>query len=202
VYQRKDAYYAKAKHEGYRSRAAYKLLELDRTYRLFRPGDGVVDLGCWPGGWLQVASRLVGARGRVVGVDLVAVSPLKERNVATICGDAADPRVRERALELLGRQADVVVSDIAPKLSGIKETDEARALALVRAGLEFARAVLRPGGKLVVKAFMGADLRRFIDEEVRGGFESVAAVRPKATREGSAEVYLVARGFRPQAGRN
>ena len=195
MYKRKDTFYTRAKQEGYRSRAAYKLLELNQQFRLLYQGDRVVDLGSWPGGWLQVASRLVGEEGKVVGIDLVALEPLLWENVAVLQGDASDPKVQERILTLLGRRADVVLSDLAPKLSGIKEADEARAMELCRVALACAKALLRPGGQFLVKMFMGTEAKEFV-AEARGVFQSVKTTRPEATRKGSTEVYVVASGFK------
>lgn len=195
MYKHKDAFYTRAKQEGYRSRAAYKLLELNREFHLLHRGDRVVDLGSWPGGWLQVASRIVGEEGKVVGIDRVALEPLPWENVTVLQGDASDPKVRERILTLLGHKADVVLSDMAPKLSGVKEADEARTMELCQIALACARALLRPGGRFLVKMFMGAAAKEFVDE-VRGVFQSVKSTRPEATRKGSAEVYVVASRFK------
>jgi 23S rRNA (uridine2552-2'-O)-methyltransferase len=195
MYKRKDAFYTRAKQEGYRSRAAYKLLELNREFQLLRRGDRVVDLGSWPGGWLQVASRLVGKEGKVVGIDLVALEPLPEENVTVLQGDASDPRVQERILTLLGHRADVVLSDMAVKLSGIKEADEARTMELCRVALVCAQELLRPGGRFLVKLFMGAEAKEFVDG-VRGVFHRVKTTRPEATRKGSAEMYVIASKFK------
>jgi len=128
VYERKDTFYKKAKREGYRARSAYKLIELNREFRLFRPGMRVVDLGAWPGGWVQVAAALVGQTGKVVGIDLVALEPFSFSQVTLLQGDATDPVQQEKMLVALGGSADIVLSDLAPKLSGIKEVDEARSM--------------------------------------------------------------------------
>ncbi len=196
MYQYKDPFYQKAQKEGYRSRAAYKLLELNRSFNLLHQGDFVVDLGCWPGGWLQVASRLVGNKGKAVGVDLKPLKPLSERNVEALQGDVRSPDLQDRILKLLGRRADVVLSDMAPKLSGIPERDKAQTLELCRTALAFACKLLKPGGSLLVKLFMGKEAQEFL-AEVRPLFHKVQTTRPKATRKGSAEVYVVAKGLIP-----
>ena len=126
MYKRKDAFYKKAKQAGYRSRAAYKLRELSHSFGLLRPGQRVIDLGAWPGGWLQVAAELVGPQGRVIGIDLVPIAPLKTDNVTVIQGDATDPDQQRRLLSLLDGPADILLSDMAPKLSGVRERDEAQ----------------------------------------------------------------------------
>src|SRR5690606_21388418 len=133
AYDRKDALYRRAKREGYRSRAAYKLEELQRTQRVLRRGQRVVDLGCWPGGWLQVAAAAVGPEGRVVGVDVAETEPLGLANVIAFRGDLGDPGLTDRILEALGGSAHVVLSDAAPKLTGVRATDRAREEALLEA---------------------------------------------------------------------
>ncbi len=195
MYERKDAFYKKAKQEGYRSRAAYKLLQLHKTFRLLKRGDRVVDLGAWPGGWVQVAATLVGKTGKVIGVDVVALEPLPLEQVTLLQGDATDPALQQTVLRLLGSRADVVLSDMAPKLSGIRETDEARAVELGRAALRCAQRLLRPEGTLVLKIFMGPAHDALLTE-VRALFSLVQTTRPEATRRGSAERYVVARGLK------
>lgn len=195
AYQRKDAFYKKAKAAGYRSRAAYKLLERNRAWRFVRRGDRVIDLGAWPGGWLQVASAAVGPSGRVVGIDLVRPDPLPEANVHLIHGDANDPSRQREMLDVLGGPADVVLSDMAPKLSGVRETDEAGAVELSRLALHSCARLVKPGGALFLKTFMNAD-RPALMAELRAAFESVRTSRPEATRKGSAEIYVLAGGYR------
>jgi 23S rRNA (uridine2552-2'-O)-methyltransferase len=195
VYDRKDTFYKKAKQEGYRSRAAYKLLELHRELRIFKPGDRVIDLGSWPGGWVQVAATLVGDSGRVVGIDLVALDPFPLPNVTLLQGDATDPRQQERIIAQLGGPCDVLLSDMAPKLSGIRETDEARAMELCRTALACAPRLVRPSGALLLKVFMGSEYKVFL-AELRATFTAVKAARPEATRKGSAETYVLATGLK------
>lgn len=194
MYHRKDAFYGRAKASGYRSRAAFKLLQLTQRGRLLRPGDRVIELGAWPGGWLQVAADLVGAAGKVVGVDLQAIAPLPSRVVVTIVGDVLDPHTRERVVAACGGTADVLLSDLAPKLTGIRAQDAARANALADCVVLFAQQVLKPGGTLILKMFMSGDLTRR-GTELRALFQNVRLVRPEATRRESAEIYAVARGF-------
>ena len=195
AYQRKDAFYKKAKAAGYRSRAAYKLLERNRAWRFVRRGDRVIDLGAWPGGWLQVASAAVGPSGRVVGIDLVRLDPLPQANVHLIHGDANDPSSQREMLDVLGGPADVMLSDMAPKLSGVREKDEARAAELSRLALHSCARLLEPGGALFLKTFMNAD-RPALMAELRAAFENVRTSRPEATRKGSTETYVLAGGYK------
>jgi 23S rRNA (uridine2552-2'-O)-methyltransferase len=193
MYRRKDAYYNRAKAEGYRSRAAYKLLELQRRYRIVHPGDHVIDLGCAPGAWLQVAAELAGQRGRVVGVDVVKVAPASP-TIVSLQADVLDPATPERALAALGRRPAVVLSDMAPKLTGIRPRDEARCAELVTAALQFAVATLAPEGRLVVKVLSGIDTGELL-ATARERFRTCKVTRPDATRKGSTECYLVATDF-------
>lgn len=198
-YNPHDRYYKKAKQEGYRSRAAYKLLELQQRYRLLRPGDKVVDLGAAPGGWVQVAVKIVGPSGMVVGIDLQQMPPFHERNVALLRGDANAAEVRANIRELLCGPADAVLSDMSPKLSGIRDADTARALELNRVALAVARSLLRPGGKLLIKSFVSDDLHVFT-AELKPYFSSVQRTKPEATRQGSSEFYFLAKDFSAPSG--
>lgn len=193
-YHPQDRYFKKAKQEGYRSRAAYKLLELQQRYRLMKAGDKVVDLGAAPGGWLQVAAKIVGPRGKVVGLDLQPIQPLPDANVVLLCGDIRSAEIQQRIRELLGGRADCVLSDLAPKLSGIRDADMARCLELNRTALAFAVELLRPGGTLLVKSFIGAELHTFTGE-LKEHFGAVQRTKPEATRQGSSEFYFYAKGF-------
>ncbi|WP_142857416.1 23S rRNA (uridine(2552)-2'-O)-methyltransferase [Salinigranum halophilum] len=189
---RKDEYYNRAKQEGYRARSAYKLKQLDRDAGLFGPGNTVVDLGAAPGGWLQVAAEAVGPQGRVVGVDLQRIKPLDDHdNVETVRGDMTDEETRARITELVGEEgADVVISDMAPNMTGEYSLDHARSVHLARQAFETALAVLATGGDLAVKVFDGpdvADLRSEMDAE----FQYVRSIRPAASRDASSEQYLV-----------
>ena len=194
TYRRKDAHYRRARAEGYRARSAYKLAELDRRYRLLAPGNFVVDLGAWPGGWLQVARGRVGERGRVVGLDLAAIEPLGAPNVTVVTGDVRDPAAVAAVRERLGRPADVVLSDLAPKLTGVRATDEARSAELAEATLAALPSLLRPGGRLLMKVFMGPHYEGVI-AALRRAFAKVTATRAEATRPGSAELYVIGTGY-------
>lgn len=195
-YKPHDHYFQKAKQAGYRSRAAYKLLELQERYRLLRPGDHVVDLGAAPGGWLQVAAALVGPKGKLVGVDLQEIPPLRDSHVSVICGNAAHDEVKQAIRLSLGGPADAVLSDMAPKLSGIRDSDMARAMELQQLALNVAGVLLRPGGLLVIKGFM-SDAVGEITHALKRSFTEVQRTKPDATRQGSAEFYFIAKNFRP-----
>jgi len=196
MYERKDRLYRKAKAEGLRSRAAFKLEDLDRG--LLHAGDRVLDLGCWPGGWLQVAARRVGDGGRVVGVDLRKLDPIAAANVRVIQGDVAEEATVEAIARALEGPADVVLSDLSPALSGIRDRDEARASELVRLALGVTDRVLRAGGSFVCKIFMNSRHGE-VRAAVGRAFTDVSATRSQATRKGSAELYVIARGFRGTA---
>ena len=189
-----DPYVQKAKAEGYRSRAAYKLLELDKRDRLFAPGQLVVDLGAAPGSWAQVAAAKLGAKGRVVAVDLLPLAPLP--GVHFIQGDFREQEVLDALLAALGgNKADLVICDLAPNISGIGVSDQARAMYLAELALEFSRQCLKPGGSLLVKVFQGAGFTEFL-ADMRKAFEKVASRKPEASRGRSSELYLLGKGLK------
>jgi 23S rRNA (uridine2552-2'-O)-methyltransferase len=200
TYQRKDHFHQRAKREGFRSRAAYKLVEIQQAQGLLRPGDRVVDLGCWPGSWMQVAAAEVGPRGQVVGVDLQAMDPpLNIANTIALCGDLSDPALRDEVLAALGgAPADVVLSDAAPKLTGVRPTDRAREEALLLAIEAVLPAVLRPGGTLLLKVLDGPEAQAAV-ERIRTRFATARTLKPRASRRGTSERYLLARRFTPGA---
>jgi 23S rRNA (uridine2552-2'-O)-methyltransferase len=192
---RKDDYYNRAKQEGYRARSAYKLQQLDDTANLFDDGDTVVDLGAAPGGWLQVAAEEVGPQGKVVGVDRQRIDDLEAHQVSTIPGDMTEAETRDRLRrELGGSEADVVVSDMAPNMTGEYELDHARSIHLARIAYETAEEVLAPGGDFVAKVFQGKDLED-LEADIEESFQYVRRVSPDASRDASSEVYLVAKGY-------
>jgi 23S rRNA (uridine2552-2'-O)-methyltransferase len=196
TYDRKDHYHQRAKAEGYRSRAAYKLLEIDDAQRILRRGMRVADLGCWPGGWLQVAADRVGAAGRVVGVDIAAIEPpIPLANVFALSGDLSEPAVLAALLECAGARFEVVLSDAAPKLTGIRATDRAREEALLEGVAAAYPQLLATGGTLLVKLLECPEAHAF-ELGVRKRFEATKVVKPKASRKGTTERYLLARGFR------
>ncbi|MBV8851924.1 MAG: 23S rRNA (uridine(2552)-2'-O)-methyltransferase RlmE [Sinobacteraceae bacterium] len=190
-----DPYVRQAQKDGYRSRASYKLLQLNERDQLLRPGMLVIDLGSAPGGWSQVASRLVGQRGHVIATDILPMEPIPQ--VEFMQGDFTSDAMLEALLAALGhRQPDVVLSDIAPNITGIDSADQASSIYLVELALEFARKVLKPGGDLVVKVFQGAGSDDFL-KQLRTSFGKVLVRKPAASRPRSREVYAVARAFRP-----
>jgi len=195
-YQHRDRFYRKANEVGLPSRAAFKLEELLSRFRLVGEGGRVIDLGCAPGGWLAILTRSVGSSGRVVGIDLVACLKAAT-NVVTLAGDVADPQVRLAVADALGSAADLITSDLAPKLSGIVERDQAKLRQLLEAALDLARALLKPGGAMIAKVFMGPGFEAMCALFAQD-FSRVQAVRTRASRPGSSELYLVARGFRGQ----
>jgi len=195
--QLNDPYVAEAKRRGYRSRAAFKLLELDARWRLLRPGATVVDLGAAPGGWTQVAVERVGAGqpggGRVIALDLLAMDAVAGAELIT--ADFLDPAVPEDLVARLGRPADLVLSDLAPSTTGHSGADHLRIMALAEAAFDFAAAVLGPGGGFVCKVFQGGTEATLL-ARVKQRFATVRHVKPPASRADSAELYLVATGFR------
>jgi 23S rRNA (uridine2552-2'-O)-methyltransferase len=184
-----DRYYRAAKKQAYRSRAALKLSQIDREYGLLHPGDVVVDLGAAPGGWSQLARERVGPKGRVVAVDLARMAPIE--GVEFLRGDFTSPALRVSLFEALRRPADVVLSDMAPHLSGQADYDEARTLDLARSAAAFAIRALRPGGRFLVKVFQGAGYRDFL-QEIAAHFKAVKGVKPKSSLPTSSEIYVLA----------
>ncbi len=194
-YTRKDALYLKAKAEGYRSRASYKLLELNKRERLFRKGMKVVDLGCFPGGWLQVAANLVSPKGRVVGIDLKEVEPLGLENVDILLGDASNRENIEKILSLLGGRSQLLLSDMSPALTGTKFGDAAKSAETARIAFELADDLLKANGSLVAKVFPGEEANELF-KEFKGCYKSLRRVKLKSTRTSSNEYYIVAKNFK------
>jgi 23S rRNA (uridine2552-2'-O)-methyltransferase len=189
-----DRYVQRSWQEGYRSRASYKLLELDAKDGLFTPGMAVIDLGAAPGGWSQVAAEKVGAQGRVIASDILEMDALAD--VDFIQGDFTEERVLEAILATLGeRPVDLVMSDMAPNMSGMAAIDQPRAMLLVELALDLARQTLRPGGRFLAKVFQGEGFDAYL-KALRGDFRRVLTRKPEASRARSREVYLLAEGFR------
>lgn len=171
-----------------------KLKEIARSQGLLKPGDRVADLGAAPGGWLQVERELVGANGFVVGIDLSTIRPLPYDNVKVIQGDITDPKALDALLALTDGPVDALVSDLAPKFTGIHDLDHARQIDLARTALNTAPSILRRGGSMVVKVIMGGEFEAFF-REIRKKFAQVRVIKPKASRESSTEIYVACRGF-------
>ncbi len=197
--QLNDPYVAQARREGYRSRAAYKLLEIDEKYKILRPGQRIVDLGAAPGGWSQVAAARTGAReggGRVIGIDLLEMDPVEGVEFRTM--DFHDADAPERLREWLGGHADGILSDMAANATGHRKTDQLRIIGLVELAAEFACEVLAPGGFFLAKVLQGGTEAELL-ARLKRTFAVVRHVKPRASRAGSAELYLLATGFRGSA---
>jgi 23S rRNA (uridine2552-2'-O)-methyltransferase len=195
--QLNDPYVRAAQQRGLRSRAAFKLIEIDEKHGLLRPGARVLDLGAAPGGWTQVAAERAGPGGRVVAVDLLPMDPVP--GVTIIRGDFQDEAVAAAALAALGGTADLVLSDMAPNTTGHNATDHLRIMALAELALDTALAALSPGGSFVAKVFQGGSERALLDA-LKRGFRGVRHVKPPASRKDSSELYVVATGFRGGGG--
>jgi 23S rRNA (uridine2552-2'-O)-methyltransferase len=190
-----DPYVKKAQQDGYRARAAYKLLELNETCRLIKPGACVLDLGSSPGSWSQIAARLVGHQGRVLATDILPMDPIA--GVHFIQGDFTEESVLQALLaDLAGQSVDLVISDMAPNLSGIDAVDQSASVYLVELALDLATRVLKPRGDFVAKVFQGEGFDDYV-QTVRQHFDKVLIKKPAASRPRSREVYLVAKGFKP-----
>ncbi len=187
-----------AKLRGFRSRAAFKLIQIDEKFQIFQPGFRVIDLGAAPGGWTQVARLAVGASGMVVAVDIDEMRPLPYDNVKIVRLDITREDAPEVILKVLGARADVVLCDASPNLTGIWDMDQYRQLKLAKAAFRIAGKVLRRGGNFVTKIFQGADTRRLIDE-MSGSFRFSRIFKPAASRKESAEMYFIGKGFRTSA---
>ena len=193
---RSDAYVKQARHEGYRSRAVYKLEELDQRDHLLKPGISIVDLGAAPGGWCQYIERKLGDRVKIVATDILPMDPVPGANFAFVLGDFREAAVLEQIEAAVGSsKVDLVLSDMAPNISGVDAADQAGSVHLAELALDFARSRLKPGGAFVVKLFQGEGFDAFL-KGLRQAFAKVTLRKPKASRPRSREVYLVARGPR------
>jgi len=190
-----DQYVQRAQKDGYRARAAYKLLEIDEKDKLLKPGLWVADLGAAPGSWSQVARRRMGDHGRVFALDILPMDPL--HGVEFIQGDFREDVVLKQFTELLGgRLVDLVICDIAPNMSGMAVTDQARSFYLCELALEFCRDWLKPGGHFLVKTFQGSGYTEYM-QAMRATFQTVVTRKPDASRDRSTEIYLLGRGKKP-----
>jgi len=186
-----------AKNTGYRSRSAYKLLQLNRSYRMFRPQYTVIDIGSAPGGWLQVAKQQVGDHGMVVGIDIAPVQPIE--GVTILRGSIVDTSIFSTVLKIVGARADIILSDLSPNMSGIWDLDHNRQISLTRSALVMALKLLRRGGTSVFKVFEGESLDG-LKQELKNHFQRVYINKPKASRQKSSEQYIVCFGFEPYLG--
>ena len=194
---RRDYYRNLAKNTGYRSRSAYKLLQLNRSYRIFRPQYTVIDIGSAPGGWLQVAKQQVGDHGMVVGIDIAPVQPIE--GVTILRGSIVDTSIFSTVLKIVGARADIILSDLSPNMSGIWDLDHNRQISLTRSALVMALKLLRRGGTSVFKVFEGESLDG-LKQELKNHFQRVYINKPKASRQKSSEQYIVCFGFEPYLG--
>jgi len=191
--QERDPYVERAVKEGWRSRAAFKLAQIHEKERLLRPGMGVVDLGASPGGWSQYAARIVGRKGRIWAIDLLPMEPIP--GVEFVLGDFTEPAVLEALKTAIGNEkADLVMSDMAPNISGTRAVDQPRSMGLAEEALWFATEVLTPGGTFLVKLFQGEGFPEFV-QRAREEFRTVRLVKPKASRPESREIYMLARNY-------
>lgn len=189
-----DHYVKEAQKAGYRSRAVFKLLEIQEKDRILKPGMVVVDLGGAPGGWSQIAAPIVGESGAVFALDILEIEPIQ--GVDVIQGDFTEQEVYDSLISALdGREVDLVMSDMAPNISGMKAVDQPRAMYLAELALDFAQSVLRPGGDFLTKIFQGEGFDAYL-KVLRASFEKVVIRKPKASRPKSREVYMLARGFK------
>lgn len=188
-----DAFVKRSREDGYRSRASYKLLGIHEKDRLFRPGMTVVDLGAAPGGWSQVAQPLVQPGGKVIASDILPMAPIS--GVDFVQGDFTEDECYQAILALVeGARVDLVISDMAPNLSGMSEIDQPRAMYLLELAVDFARETLKPGGGLLMKVFQGQGFEELL-KVLRGQYQTVASRKPDASRARSREVFILARGF-------
>ncbi|MDG6223210.1 MAG: RlmE family RNA methyltransferase [Candidatus Bathyarchaeota archaeon] len=193
--RKNEFYYRKAKAENLRSRAYFKLIQAVQRYNFIKPGHVVVDLGAAPGGWTQAALRLVEGSGFVLAVDLKKIAPFDAPNALAIVGDVTQQEIMQKILQLLPHAPDVVVSDVAPNVSGTWELDHARQIDLATQSLNIAVSLLRPGGNFFVKVFQGSTTNNFI-KDIKRHFSFVKLIKPKASRSKSAELYVLGMKFR------
>jgi len=189
-----DPYVKQAQKDGYRSRASYKLLEIQEKYKLIRPGMNVVDLGAAPGGWSQVTSRLIGGQGRLIASDILEMDSIPD--VTFIQGDFTEDEVLGRILEAVGNsQVDLVISDMAPNMSGTPEVDMPKAMFLCELALDLAERILKPGGNFVIKIFQGEGFDVYL-KDARKKFDKIQMIKPDSSRGSSREQYMLAWGYR------
>jgi len=195
MYDRKDTWHQRAKKEGFRSRAAYKLAQIVEKEKAVRPGDRAIDAGAAPGGWSQLLLKLVGGNGKVAAIDLLPMDSFSGGNFKFWRKDLSDPALSDELLKFLGGKADIVLSDAAPNTTGSPSTDQARSAELVRTVFSLARETLKEGGTFLAKIFTG-DESETVFTELKPFFRELRRIRPEATRKGSSELYLLGKGFK------
>lgn len=193
--RKNEEYYKKAKKQDYRSRASFKLLQLNRKFKIIKEGNSVVDLGAAPGGWSQVALEAVGTEGLVVAVDLNRIKSFSDENFWSIKGDFTQKEILEEIQRTLQGKADVIISDAAPKLSGIKDLDQLRSIDLARSVLEISDNILKYKGNMIMKVFQGEGYPELL-KDIKNKFKTVKTTKPPSSRKKSGEMYIVGRGFR------
>ena len=193
--KKRDPYYKKAKQEDYRSRASYKLKQLDKKFKLIKEGDNVVDLGAAPGGWSQVALEKVGEEGLVIGVDLNRIKPFPEENFYGIRGDFTTEEVQDKIISLLGGKAKLVISDASPSLCGIKNIDQLRSIDLTNTVINIADNILETKGNLVMKVFQGPEYKDMLNN-LKKKYRQVKTTKPPSSRKKSSEMYVVGLGYK------
>jgi 23S rRNA (uridine2552-2'-O)-methyltransferase len=191
---KKDQFRRLARDQGYRSRSAFKLKQINESYRILNKGQCVVDMGCAPGGWMQIALSGVGTKGKVIGVDIKKIEPLV--NAFVIQGSIEEEKIRDSILTVSNSCVDVVLSDLSPNVSGNWELDHARQIDLTRKALDLSRKILKKGGKGVFKAFQGDMLNELI-VDLKKGFKKVIITKPNASRQVSSEIYLICLDYTP-----
>lgn len=191
----KDHYYKKAKKERYRSRASFKLLQLNKKFKIIKKGDQVLDLGAAPGGWSQVALELSGNEGLVLAVDLQRIKRFENENFYSIRGDFTKKETIEKIYEILENKADVIISDASPKLSGIRDIDHLLSIELAETVLNISGEILKPGGNIIIKAFQGEEFRNLL-QKIKKMFRLVKTTKPQSSKQKSSEMYIIAKGFR------
>lgn len=199
--KKKEHYYKSAKKENYRSRASYKLMQLNKKFKIIREGDKVVDLGAAPGGWSQVALEKVGETGLVLGVDLQRIKPFPEENFKFIQGDFTSSEVQKEVYDVINGKAEVIISDAAPSLSGIKDIDQLRAMDLADNVIKIAHNLLQPKGTLLMKSFQGPGFPELL-KKLKIEFKLVKTTKPASSRKVSSEMYIIGTGFKGIEGPN
>ncbi|MGZ7108772.1 MAG: RlmE family RNA methyltransferase [Methanobacterium sp.] len=187
----KEHYYKMAKKEKYRSRASYKLLQLNKRYKIIRNSDYIIDLGAAPGGWSQVALDIVGKEGKVIAVDIQRIKPFDEDNFAQITGDFTESGIIDKIEDEIGRDADVILSDAAPKLTGIKDIDQLKSIDIAENALKIADSILKIGGSMIIKVFQGEGFEDYL-KKVKRKFKIVKTTKPPSSKKGSMEMYIIA----------